>query len=246
MLKSLSMKDCKLKYNMVPILHSLAKNRSLRTVDFSGNYFGDTGSTALAAVLFSNTTLENISWDNNLVTNYGLREIAAALQVNSTIVSMPVPLLDIMTMMKAAAEDTVKLVAQYQKVFATRLRTSPPTPGPQSPVKPNTSKSFDLHPKATVRTRPHPQPAARPRSNQKELLQKIGMEEKDLQALGERDRHVSFTKAQEKDVVRRLGVWVGGWPGLPRPGVWSTPCRGRECCEHKTCCFWIKSNMLTP
>ena len=204
-LKSLSMKDCKLKYNMVPILHSLAKNKSLKTVDFSGNYFGDTGATALATVLFSNTTLENISWDNNLVTNYGLREIAAALQVNTTVVSMPVPLVDVMTMMKAAMEDTVKLVTQYQKIFATRLRTSPPTPGPLSPVKPNTSKG--IGPKATVRTRPHPMPAARPRSNQRELMQKIGVEEKDLH--GDRDRHVSFTKAQEKDMVSCLGV-LGG------------------------------------
>ena len=95
-LEHLSIAHCRLKKRTIPILEALFKNTTLKTLNIAGNLMGDVGASMLACLLQHNRTLTHITWDENLTTSLGLREVAAALSCNQIVTTMPLPLVDIM------------------------------------------------------------------------------------------------------------------------------------------------------
>eukprot|EP01105_Mastigella_eilhardi_P008040 TRINITY_DN1984_c0_g1_i2.p1 TRINITY_DN1984_c0_g1~~TRINITY_DN1984_c0_g1_i2.p1 ORF type:complete len:863 (+),score=245.36 TRINITY_DN1984_c0_g1_i2:1382-3970(+) len=67
---------------LVPFLHGLAENETVTELDVSGHMFGNVGAVAFAKVLQVNTTLTNISWDDNDTGLAGLAAMCTALKVN--------------------------------------------------------------------------------------------------------------------------------------------------------------------
>ena len=61
-LQVLSIAQCRLKRGASAVLQSLGENTQLHTLDLSGNSMGDTGASALAALLHTNRGLTTIMW----------------------------------------------------------------------------------------------------------------------------------------------------------------------------------------
>eukprot|EP01125_Pyxidicula_operculata_P015072 TRINITY_DN5095_c0_g1_i4.p1 TRINITY_DN5095_c0_g1~~TRINITY_DN5095_c0_g1_i4.p1 ORF type:complete len:987 (+),score=207.27 TRINITY_DN5095_c0_g1_i4:68-3028(+) len=97
----------KLKSDMNDFLTRLLNNQSLQLLDISANSGGDDVIGIIAKVLQHNHTIHSLFWDENDTTLIGLKKIKLGLQRNDAIRYMPLPLLDISTIMKTSEPDAI-------------------------------------------------------------------------------------------------------------------------------------------
>lgn len=136
LLQSLIIPDCRLRTDMFNLLNALGDNKSLETLDISGNLIGDSGARLLAKALQINNKLKTIIYDRNNITLQGYNDIAYALESNRTVQYMPFPIFDITPCMKANAERTDALMKKIQDLLnrnvsykQQRLKSFPLQPG---------------------------------------------------------------------------------------------------------------------
>ncbi|XP_030621598.1 capping protein, Arp2/3 and myosin-I linker protein 2 [Chanos chanos] len=120
-LESLSVSDSKLKTGTTILINSLGSNANLSKIDISGNCIGDTGAKMLAKALMINTKLKTLVWDRNNVTARGFLDVANALEKNSTLQDMCLPLSD---MSQAYRSNPDKTEEAFQRIQACLLRNS--------------------------------------------------------------------------------------------------------------------------
>lgn len=96
-LQELSLSSLKLPYHsqiITSTLQALGRNDSLQVLDISGNIGGDEIAEALSQALRTNTSLKALFWDNNRTTLKGFRKFSEGLQVNGSVILVPVPIQD--------------------------------------------------------------------------------------------------------------------------------------------------------
>jgi hypothetical protein len=71
LLQSLFIPDCRLRSDTFNLLNALGDNKSLETLDISGNLIGDSGARLMAKALQINNKLKTIIFDRNNVTLLG-------------------------------------------------------------------------------------------------------------------------------------------------------------------------------
>ncbi|KAG5893782.1 hypothetical protein JTB14_005447 [Gonioctena quinquepunctata] len=96
---------------------SCRDNKSLESLDISGNLIGDSGARLLAKALQINNKLKTIIYDRNNITLQGYHDIAYALESNSTVQYMPFPIYDVTPCMKANAERADLLMKKIQDLL---------------------------------------------------------------------------------------------------------------------------------
>lgn len=109
-LESISLAESKLKHDIIPLLDALGTNETLTELDISGNQIGDEGARILAKALQINTKLRTLDWDKNGTTYRGFADIAAALESNHTLLSMPMPLHDAAQSLKPQTEQHLRKI----------------------------------------------------------------------------------------------------------------------------------------
>jgi leucine-rich repeat-containing protein 16 len=77
------------------ILKAFESNSTVVELDVTGQGFGDIGAKRFASVLQMNSTLEVVRFDFNSVTSAGFRQIRVAVQRNTSLVLLAIPLLDL-------------------------------------------------------------------------------------------------------------------------------------------------------
>lgn len=117
LLQSLIIPDCRLRSDLFNLLNALGDNKSLETLDISGNLIGDSGARLLAKALQINNKLKTIIYDRNNITLQGYNDIAYALESNRTVQYMPFPIFDITPCMKANAERTELIMRKIQDLL---------------------------------------------------------------------------------------------------------------------------------
>nr|XP_023024105.1 F-actin-uncapping protein LRRC16A isoform X1 [Leptinotarsa decemlineata] len=117
LLQSLMIPDCRLRSDLFNLLNALGDNKSLETLDISGNHIGDSGARLLAKALQINNKLKTIIYDRNNITLQGYNDIVYALESNRTVQYMPFPIYDITPCMKANAERTDLLMKKIQDLL---------------------------------------------------------------------------------------------------------------------------------
>lgn len=109
-LESISLAESKLKEDIVPLLDALGTNESVKELDICGNHMGDEGARILAKALQINSKLRTLNWDKNGTSYRGFADIAAALECNHTLLSMPIPLHDAAQSLKPQTEQHLKKI----------------------------------------------------------------------------------------------------------------------------------------
>ncbi|KHN83886.1 Leucine-rich repeat-containing protein 16A [Toxocara canis] len=94
-LNELILSDCRLSSHLSVLLNTLGVASSLQLLDITGNEMGNFGARLLAKALQINVSLKTILIDRNQITGDGFTDIAHALKLNNTLVSMPYPLIDV-------------------------------------------------------------------------------------------------------------------------------------------------------
>ncbi|KAI5620981.1 F-actin-uncapping protein RLTPR, partial [Silurus asotus] len=113
-LESLSVSDSKLKTGTTILINSLGSNSSLSKIDISGNFIGDTGAKMLAKALIINTKLKTLVWDRNNVTASGFMDVANALERNTTLQHMSIPMSDMTQSYRTNPEKTEEAMRKIQ------------------------------------------------------------------------------------------------------------------------------------
>ncbi|RDD43208.1 F-actin-uncapping protein LRRC16A [Trichoplax sp. H2] len=114
-LTHLSLAGSKLKHDIAVLLDALGMNKTLRSLDISGNGMGNKGAKILAKVLFLNSTLETIFWDKNSVSSHGFRDIARALRSNYAVKFMPIPVHDAAGVLKSSTNRHLREIQELLK-----------------------------------------------------------------------------------------------------------------------------------
>ncbi|XP_035381619.1 capping protein, Arp2/3 and myosin-I linker protein 2 [Electrophorus electricus] len=127
-LESLSVCDSKLKTGTTILINSLGSNCSLSKIDISGNCIGDTGAKMLAKALMINTKLRTLVWDRNSVTAAGFMDVANALERNTTLQNMSIPMSDMALSYRANPEKTGEAMKKIQACLQRNSRRSCTTP----------------------------------------------------------------------------------------------------------------------
>lgn len=135
LLQSLIIPDCRLRSDLFNLFNALGDNKSLETLDISGNVIGDSGARLLAKALQINNKLKTIIYDRNNITLQGYSDIAYALESNRTVQYMPFPIFDITPCMKANAERTELVMRKIQDLLNRNIS-----------FKQNTMKIFPMQP----------------------------------------------------------------------------------------------------
>lgn len=94
-LNELLIADCRLGSHLSILLNTLGVSSSLHYLDISGNEMGNFGARLLAKALQINTSLETVLIDKNQITGDGYVDIAHSLILNSTLISLPFPVIDV-------------------------------------------------------------------------------------------------------------------------------------------------------
>jgi hypothetical protein len=94
-LQSLDVSDSKLRELTPQLLSSLIGNSSITKLDISGNLMGTPGVRALVKLILSGTQLKELQIGNNDISAAGFTYIADALEHNFTLLSLPIPSLDV-------------------------------------------------------------------------------------------------------------------------------------------------------
>ncbi|KAK2848133.1 hypothetical protein Q7C36_009815 [Tachysurus vachellii] len=113
-LESLSVSDSKLKTGTTILINSLGSNSNLSKIDISGNCIGDTGAKMLAKALIINTKLKTLVWDRNNVTAAGFMDVANALERNTTLQHMSIPMSDMTHSYRTNPEKTEEAMRKIQ------------------------------------------------------------------------------------------------------------------------------------
>lgn len=113
-LESLSVCDSKLKTGTTILINSLGSNSILSKIDISGNCIGDTGAKMLAKALIINTKLKTLVWDRNNVTATGFMDVANALERNTTLQHMSIPMSDMTQSYRTNPEKTEEAMRKIQ------------------------------------------------------------------------------------------------------------------------------------
>lgn len=100
-------KDSRLKDALHPLLLALAPHPMLRDLNLEGQALGDEGARVLARLLAVTRSLRRLHLDDNGFTLTGLTEMAAALKLNQSLRSLPLPLLDLTRLLAEKGDDTV-------------------------------------------------------------------------------------------------------------------------------------------
>jgi Ran GTPase-activating protein (RanGAP) involved in mRNA processing and transport len=135
LLQSLFIPDCRLRSDTFNLLNALGDNKSLETLDISGNLIGDSGARLMAKALQINNKLKTIIFDRNNVTLLGYNDIAYALESNRTLHYIPFPIYDVAPCMKANAERTDAIMRKIQDLLNRNVT-----------LRRNSLKSFPLQP----------------------------------------------------------------------------------------------------
>ncbi|XP_074615858.1 F-actin-uncapping protein LRRC16A-like [Acropora palmata] len=109
-LESISLAESKLKEDIIPLLDAMGTNESVKELDISGNHMGDEGARILAKAVQINSKLRTLSWDKNGTSYRGFADIAAALECNHTLLSMPMPLHDAAQSLKPQTEENLRKI----------------------------------------------------------------------------------------------------------------------------------------
>ncbi|KAJ8335610.1 hypothetical protein SKAU_G00389520 [Synaphobranchus kaupii] len=118
-LESLSVSDSKLKTGTTTLINSLG---NLTKIDISGNCIGDTGAKMLAKALLINTKLRTLVWDRNNVTASGFLDVASALEKNSTLQHMPIPMSDALQAYRSSPERAEEALQRIQACLVRNSR----------------------------------------------------------------------------------------------------------------------------
>ncbi|KAI4877901.1 hypothetical protein NFI96_016785 [Prochilodus magdalenae] len=127
-LESLSVCDSKLKTGTTILINSLGSNSGLSKIDISGNCIGDTGAKMLAKALMINTKLKTLVWDRNNVTATGFMDVANALERNTTLQQMSIPMSDMAQSYRSSPEKTEEAMQKIQTCLrrnSQRICTTP-------------------------------------------------------------------------------------------------------------------------
>ncbi|CAG0915160.1 unnamed protein product [Notodromas monacha] len=116
-LESLSVADSKLKSDISRLINALGGNHCLCEIDLSGNFMGDSGARLLAKALQINSKLRSVAYDRNGIGLQGFQDIASALESNYSLKSMPFPIHDVMTCLKAAPDKTEAVMKRIQDLL---------------------------------------------------------------------------------------------------------------------------------
>lgn len=135
LLQSLIIPDCRLRSDVFNLLNALGDNKSLETLDISGNLISDSGARLLAKALQINNKLKTLILDRNNISLQGFHDIAYALESNRTVQYIPFPIFDITPCMKANAERTDAVMRKIQDLLNRNVT-----------LRKNSFKSFPLQP----------------------------------------------------------------------------------------------------
>eukprot|EP01128_Nolandella_sp_AFSM9_P006401 TRINITY_DN3283_c0_g2_i1.p1 TRINITY_DN3283_c0_g2~~TRINITY_DN3283_c0_g2_i1.p1 ORF type:complete len:1199 (+),score=236.71 TRINITY_DN3283_c0_g2_i1:30-3599(+) len=94
-----------LKSDLTDMIFGLLNNESLEILDVSGHQSGDPLAVALAKVLQHNSCLHTIFMDGNQFAISGLRSLMLGLKRNTTVKHMPLPLLDISSLIRSEEKE---------------------------------------------------------------------------------------------------------------------------------------------
>ncbi|KAJ3663512.1 hypothetical protein Zmor_007767 [Zophobas morio] len=117
LLQTLVISDCRLRSDMYNLLNALGDNKSLETLDISGNLIGDSGARLLAKALQINNKLKTVVIDRNNITLQGYHDLAYALESNRTVQYIPFPIFDVTPCMKANTEKTDGVMKKIQDLL---------------------------------------------------------------------------------------------------------------------------------
>ncbi|VDK87640.1 unnamed protein product [Litomosoides sigmodontis] len=115
-LNELSIADCRLGSHLSVLLNTLGVASSLHYLDITGNEMGNFGARLLAKALQINTSLKTVLIDKNQITSGGYVDIAHSLMLNSTLVSLPFPVIDVAESLNRA--DRAKTLAALTEIEA--------------------------------------------------------------------------------------------------------------------------------
>jgi len=107
-----------LKNDLVPLIFSMMANKTLKTLDVTGNQAGNTLALALSKMLQVNRTLESLTWDDNGTTIGGFLMFKQGLLKNKILRHMPLPSVDIHEYMNRAKDsDIEKITKDIQEIL---------------------------------------------------------------------------------------------------------------------------------
>jgi len=115
-------KSDRLKHDIVPFLHALSHNRSLTSLDISGQHMGNKGTIALAKALRQNSAITSLIWDENQTGLLGFINIKNALKVNHSLKNMPLPISDIGLALKNDSQNAKEIQTTLIKLEKRILR----------------------------------------------------------------------------------------------------------------------------
>ncbi|CAG9529719.1 unnamed protein product [Cercopithifilaria johnstoni] len=115
-LNELSIADCRLGSHLSILLNTLGVASSLHYLDITGNELGNFGARLLAKALQINTSLKTVLIDKNQITSDGYVDIAHSLILNSTLISLPFPVIDVAESLNRA--DRAKTLAALTEIEA--------------------------------------------------------------------------------------------------------------------------------
>jgi hypothetical protein len=125
-----------LRDNLLPLLDQLARNRTLRSLDITGQAIGDAGAFQLAHALRGNRALRSLRLDDNGITFDGFEALAQAMLVNESVVMFEYPRRDVAAALELCARAprggrvSVETLQQYLRSIQTaavRNATRPQT-----------------------------------------------------------------------------------------------------------------------
>jgi len=100
-------KGSQLGKSLVDFIYDVGQNTSLTCIHVDGHESGDRGAVALGKALLSNSTLQEVSWDENGTTAAGFAAFRSNMRQNYSLRTMPTPVHDFVTISKAGSPDDV-------------------------------------------------------------------------------------------------------------------------------------------
>jgi len=99
-----------LREDILAFLYALSENRHMKELDISGHRFGNKGAFVLARLIHTNHTLEVLRWDENGTEIEGFKRMLISLKMNSTLISIPVPLIDVRAALENASNENAAVL----------------------------------------------------------------------------------------------------------------------------------------
>jgi Ran GTPase-activating protein (RanGAP) involved in mRNA processing and transport len=100
-------KGSQLGKSLVDFIYDVGQNTSLTCIHVDGHESGDRGAVALGKALLSNSTLQEVSWDENGTTAAGFAAFRSNMRQNYSLRTMPTPVHDFVSIAKAGTPDDV-------------------------------------------------------------------------------------------------------------------------------------------